>query len=191
MAITIPQAGGQTPVSVAGLAQQTQDSLDALTTDVVEAFAGLDQRITATDTKITPMRLDTTAGTRVFVTLGGADVMLSGDTGPRNIAALFDSTKYTSLGRADLRREGGRVTLYIRQLKNPQNGQALFTIPAGFRPPDIQNFPVSTLANAHRRAVIYANALSLNGLAANDELYFTISWMTTEAWPTTLPGTPG
>lgn len=120
---------------------------------------------------------------------------LEQDTGTRNITAL--ATGMTA-GTWTLRRAGKWVfmNLYEAAFTSTGTWQAPSgMIPSGFRPPAVPAyvlFPgaarVSTMSSAGVRISRYGGVDVYD--VATKAISVTASWVTDDAWPTTLPGTP-
>ena len=120
---------------------------------------------------------------------------LEQDTGTRNITAL--ATGMTA-GTWTLRRVGKWVfmNLYEAAFTSTGTWQAPSgMIPSGFRPPAVPAyvlFPgaarVPTMSSAGVRISRYGGVDVYD--VATKTISVTASWMTDDAWPTTLPGTP-
>lgn len=122
-----------------------------------------------------------------------------GDTGVRDIAALFSTAGYLTaqngaVDKLTLRRVGVQVELLLPGYNmTVTNGPNTLAWPAGFKPMVGPHFfttfspsgiPTGSV-NAHDTG-LYVKAAST---AANDRAIAT--WYTADAWPTTLPGIPG
>lgn len=116
-------------------------------------------------------------------------VVKNGDTGNRSVPAVASAgfTATTSLWR----RIGNTVSvsLLLRADAASTAGGSAITIPTGFRPAANLYFSppysgVGLLSFAPNGAGVLGNAL-----AANDQRYWTVTYLTADSWPTTLPGT--
>lgn len=158
------------------------------------------------------MRVDTSVGTRVFISDGTTERMVSGDTGVRNIASMA-STGWTVSGSnafLNMRRVGSTVFCEGR-LQASGNAVTLAGLSQVLAKPNtgfswIGNFPIVGVAKklpalsaatptdlgvVHSSGHLYVTFPKLAGTWADGEcVNFQISWQTTDPWPTTLPGTP-
>lgn len=112
-------------------------------------------------------------------------VVESGDTGTRAMPILSENG-YTG-GSVRLRRIGNMcylTGLSLTRASTVGGYQAVTDIPAGMRPLSPAYF--RTLIGSAYGYVTHEVTIAAAGLNEN----FTVTWMTAEAWPTTLPGTP-
>lgn len=119
-----------------------------------------------------------------------------GDTGRRTLHN-GDNPPSTGSGTVRVRRVGDTVSLSIFAYKMDESATSadtLFTIPAGFR----AEYPIYSHPITDRdfkditRATLdinYLGAASVIG-TPKGRLYLTLTWLTIDPWPTTLPGTP-
>lgn len=132
------------------------------------------------------LRLDTTVGTRIMA----GTHMIHGDTGLRNIATLMSD--FTSAGfDITIRRVNNLVQLgcYVRLADKPiAVTDVLMTLPAGFRPASRMRFL------GERPGIIDVindgQVVSRSEVPEGVYLSFSAHFMTSNPWPTTLPGTP-
>ena len=115
---------------------------------------------------------------------------LNADTGWRNVQDLMDPSLATAVAR--LRRFGPTCFLYI-QAKTPDagwvSGSTLLNSPGvGFRPP-FQMYTASSYAQVGNVILQATGALNLYTIGAAATGRWTLSWMTSDVWPTALPGT--
>lgn len=147
----------------------------------------------------TVIRRDDSVGTRVFI----GDVMVHGDTGVRDVKSLVNSNSFSlsgSLPRLTLSRRNSIVTLSfrIRIESSASETNILSAIPAGFRLNSQSKFvshgigligdqivPVGAY-NDGSQVKVTADLTSV-GLKMLSGM---IQWVTDDAWPTSLPGTP-
>lgn len=148
------------------------------------------------------MRVDTSVGTRVFISDGTTEHMLKGDTGWRDIRDLFvglNDEKYSTL---ELRIKRVNDTVYLRAtIQSSDNNfssvrlytQSLvhgfklagnFDWPAGHY---LFTFLVGTLGSSAYMSVTPQGG---TGTGTSAGMRVLTQWETTDAWPTTLPGTP-
>ncbi len=123
-------------------------------------------------------------------------VVQYGDTGARNVTSLKNVIGTLTLTTLQVRRIGPLVSMAIDFADSQTNPSsvALFTLPSGFKPtggPLYFDSPYnSSNTTAVRRMrisastgiVYYGGATDASGYAVN------MSWMTADAWPTSLPG---
>lgn len=136
------------------------------------------------------LRIDTTVGTRIFVTDGVTEHMIKGDTLNRNVTDLLtEGWAAVSNQHPTLRREGNSVTLRA-YLTRGVSAVAL-NIPPGFRPDvtHVQGAFYGLGTPAEQVGVeLTTTARFLGSSTGTHYCYF--RWNTRDAWPTTLPGTP-
>lgn len=147
------------------------------------------------------MRIDTTAGTRVFITDGTTERMVSGDTGWRDLTASFSSLgndpKLTAL-TIKVRRVGELVYLETIIMSADNTFPATTTVMSnisGFRSPGNYDWSAGYYGNTaivvgtlSTSAFIKAHLVPNSALGAG--LRFITRWVTNDPWPTTLPGNP-
>ncbi|MCW1250648.1 hypothetical protein ODZ83_10785 [Acaricomes phytoseiuli] len=142
-----------------------------------------------------PMRVDTSAGTRVYATIGGTEHLLSAETGARDITSLLTApaepggTPRWTAQRILLDRHGNTVTLRVTLLNGPA-GDPFITLPAGYRTRDWSEFYASNAGSMMSRGSGGATAGSFYLTGEARRALFTATWTTDDPWPTTLPGTP-
>lgn len=145
---------------------------------------------------IASQRVDQTAGRAVYAwdDVNSREQLIYGDTGLRSIPGqLQNGWTATDIF---IRRSGYDVTLHIEALNAAAMTAANFiSVPTGFAPVTGQNIARGVLHTGTSPAAMYrttypgSNVFNLQ--AANTTfplLYGTISYRTSEAWPTTLPG---
>lgn len=124
------------------------------------------------------------------------------DTGWRDVSALYDGA-VVSGGVITVRRIGNLVEMRMLvgwAQSTTTTGLTVLTLPSGFRPPanDYQTFqgrnfagrgtPAGFLGSDH---LIQANgAVSVYGCTATVTITADPKWVTGEAWPSSLPGSP-
>lgn len=126
-----------------------------------------------------------------------------GTSGARNIPHTELINGWSSSGGsfATIQRVGNMVTVAVQGLGGQDNTSAAFwNVPSGFRPADAA-FARTAVADGMGgvyRLYMGGNALALTTLSANvggnpttdiASLFFSISYATADAWPTSLPGT--
>lgn len=133
-----------------------------------------------------------------------------GDTGWRTVDMTADWSPYglTGGGKAtfDLRRLNNKVMFraavypagdMINRSKDGRHTTLIEQLPAGFGTAYYQNAGWASIGMSPHGSIIALNGrISLNALiglpgsySANDVLYINAEYETTDAWPTTLPGT--
>lgn len=155
---------------------------------------------------VSPVRFDTTAGRAAYIvdSVAQREQRIYGDTGWRDVTSLLDSAKWdyaSSNFHVLMRRVGDNVQMVAR-LKTVgavAAGDTFLTAPTGFRgpvpAPGAAPFSVGPVAAPTGVGHIRTAPFSVTGvldfrsaIAATTEISFALSWLTTEAWPTTLPG---
>lgn len=126
------------------------------------------------------MRVDTTVGTRVFITNGTIEHMIKGDTGQRELPLLGTRT-----GNVRISREGNMVTVDAIAISQTESGTTA-QIPVGFRPQSAKY--LRTFWN-FQASLPVGGALSLTAPTGVSD-YATFTYKTVDPWPTVLPGTP-
>ena len=132
--------------------------------------------------------------------VAGADA----DTGRRNVVADIDAdwAVHASAGYIRLQRVGERVYFEARLDRVTASGSrgsydAVYTVPSGFAPRNAYN--IRGLAAGPSGVQGYVSDISSPGRmdvwfpsggtwAAGDDVFFTASWYTNDAWPASLPG---
>lgn len=155
---------------------------------------------------LTIQRVDQAAGRAVYTwdPLNGREQLTFGDTGQRDISALVaaDDWNLSSAGHAILQRYGALCSLAFRAraARDLAPGTNLLVIPTGFRvsgrAPGTVPVSLGSVANpsgvAHVRAMPVTNlsgAIDLRtSVTAGTEIALLLTWLSTEAWPTALPG---
>lgn len=138
------------------------------------------------------MRVDTTAGTRVFITDGVTEVAVRSSTGPRRVPDMYRNGAGSVVeGEVPtISRDGDTVVLqFTGKSETWVSGDTFAQIPTGFRPATTQYLP-----NGYAGATAPATMNGLgdlrfhaNGLVSGRWVWM---WTTKDPWPTTLPGTP-
>lgn len=166
---------------------------NTLHTHVIGDVTGLQPALNAKGNAT--MRVDTSVGTRAFVSNGTTERMVSGDTGWRNVTPANGWS-----GLLFIRRLGNVVDLRIEGI-NPVTATSpiLYTFPAGFNPAGVATIPrlrgvVAAGAGTTitiRRFYVQNSELTVDTpLAVNLAWQGQLSGITSAPWPTTLPGTP-
>lgn len=137
-------------------------------------------------------RVDSTAG-RVIYTFDDVnfrDQLIYGDTGRRDISSICSGT--FSGGKLSIRRVGHTVDLYCVAYVPGVTGQFNMlesSLPVGFRPSNSRNFwgfqnsqPISVAVGFD------GSTINMTTVGSSYLVSFSISYTTTDAWPTALPG---
>lgn len=135
-----------------------------------------------------------TTGARKWISTGGNNTtwkVLDGDTGYRDISNLV-TFGWTTLYPSTLRRTGDVVTLRIIGLKAadpgvPPSGEHFMNSISGFRSLKLQGWFFGQSGITFREQSGYWDIVTPN---PNNAHYTTITFVTADEWPTTLPGTP-
>lgn len=143
------------------------------------------------------MRVDTTVGTRIFITDGVTEHMLKGETGRRRIESLVTNGwvgGYLAIGRI-----GNEVHIFGTGFKGAEStSEIAFYVPEGFRNnyfnaarlPLSGAYTGSTGATAVPMSIIYSTGSFYISNNVAGAIVFSASWPTSDPWPTTLPGIP-
>lgn len=140
------------------------------------------------------MRVDTSVGTRIFLSDGTTEHMIHGDTGIRNLGELLAEPSGAGLatGNFFIRREGNQVTLSAAlkavATDTMWKGSA---IPVGYRPAnqlEAVAYRLATLTTNGKIRVLAGTLYWYLPTEVNVESFVTLVWTTTEAWPTTNYG---
>ena len=137
-------------------------------------------------------RIDTSVGTRVFA----GDQMIYGDTGWRDFKQL---TTDVATSRADFRRVGNQVHISIRIPTLSSTSWTPFpsgSLPSGFRHRQYVTDCSITVSTNEGKAVGVLRTLSggtglrYDSGTSTGELSVYMTYISSDPWPTTLPGTP-
>lgn len=177
-------------LNAAGYTVQT-DLLTAKPPVPADPNTAQDSRLAVLETaKVT---VDNTVGRRAFAwdLANNRQQMIYGDTGLRDVSALDPDRE---VGTYNLRRFGNVVTLTAVLVKRLTAGTTTIAgmIPAGFRPDSTQVFVSLSIApgtNEFRVGVSTAGNYSVSSYVVGQYTQYSITWTTSNAWPTTLPGT--
>ena len=190
----LPQAEGAALRAEAAAVESSQSSLTAIqmAQSVIDRadtgeFDG-DQGVPGNAT----MRIDTTVGTRVFITDGVTERMVRGDTGWRNVTPANGWG-----GLLFIRRLGNVVDLRIEGI-SPETASSpvVYVFPAGFNPAGVNTIPrlrgVVSIGNGTtittRRFYVQNSELTVDTpLAVGVAMHGQLSGLTTDPWPTALP----
>jgi hypothetical protein len=129
-----------------------------------------------------------TCGAVEWIYDGTAWKVTYGDTGWRNVAAAIQSN--WTVDSFVMRRVGNTCFVDIINITRTASGTAVYTPPAGFK--NAKNFKVlvgtgdaTPVVHAFSVGAVFAFTQSVPaGVTAH------LSYLTNDAWPTTLPGTP-
>ncbi|MDO5534109.1 MAG: pyocin knob domain-containing protein [Propionibacteriaceae bacterium] len=111
------------------------------------------------------------------------------DTGRRNITGALTATP--TAGTASLNRVGNLVMLSLDGITLAANGSGnLAVLPLGFRPPPGETVSTTGQGISSRLQVTSPGNVQVYNWAAGAPIFATLTWITRDAWPTTLPGTP-
>ena len=117
-----------------------------------------------------------------------------GDTGARNLVASATPHANTTVTYFQVRRQGSSVTLfYYQSTSSSVNDVLMFdALPVGFRP----SFQITAIRN--RGGVVSALDQIVWDIRSNGQVYYSsagastmqgeVTWQTSDAWPTSLPG---
>ena len=121
--------------------------------------------------------------------IGGVEM---GSTGWRDLtAAQTNGWAFTTI---QLHRNGSHCTLrgvWPTTADDSKTSDTFYTLPSGYRSSLLLDQPVrnpSTVAGPFIRINV-AGALQALSSSSTSTVYFSITWVTTAAWPTSLPGT--
>lgn len=136
--------------------------------------------------------------------LNQREQLIYGDTGRRNITALFNGTAPNATvgitgGSVYLTRVGRMVELNMEAVTLPPGQSTSFVqlgdiIPAGFQPPNERDFPLGARLTGEGAG---GGSIRINRLTGRIYIYLhadgetirvTANWFTEEPWPTSLPG---
>ena len=116
-----------------------------------------------------------------------------GDTALRNVTSLITGAS----GRLSLSRVGATVFLNGQNIipsSDLTSGNSFISaLPLGFRPMERRDFTLAaTLGSSTNRSAFQftTGAIGVWLPSTSDKYSFQLSWQTSDAWPTTLPGTP-
>ena len=138
-------------------------------------------------------RIDSTAGRALYVwdEVNAREQLVYGDTGARGIGdILLNGWTANTAAEVTVRRQGSVVTLNAKMGANVATNDLFFTLPTGWRPRTQDQHVIS---GAHSSgAYKYARARWDGNLyvdyTTTGTVYVGGAWNTTDAWPTTLPG---
>lgn len=202
---------GQLPDRVSALetSQTAQDTLIAgkankVHSHVVGDVTGLQTALNGKGNAT--LRVDNTVGKRVFISDGTAEHLVSGDTGWRNINSALEPMWEPSLGGLVISRSGDAVYVqaYLKATSaasgvSRSGATRVFAAMPGFRPSQYagrgtailkSNIPGVVTSLATPTSIEVAGFATGGSYVAGDTVTFSVSYQTTDPWPTTLPGTP-
>lgn len=141
---------------------------------------------------VNPVTVEQSAGrvVKVWDYLNNRDQMIYGDTGSRKISSAFPDRVS---GESYIRRSGNVVTMDLDLMV--LSGSGTYThaglVPYGFRPTGLA-YGIAMHLNAavdmHRYNISSAGNWSLYYYTTGKALRSTLSWITSDPWPTALPG---
>lgn len=111
------------------------------------------------------------------------------DTGLRSVRDLFAGTP--GGGPIMLRRANNVVNLNIYGVSFASVNQTLWTLPVGFRPDYHRVFAANSFTASGARFIVSSSAGTVQSIGNTDgaTYYLTMTWLTNDAYPSTLPGT--
>ena len=115
--------------------------------------------------------------------------MTYGETGIRDVASSLETGEgYTTVTNLELRRIGNTVQLQAVTLARGSTGSGdkyFYALPTGFWPDQTVYFRTG-ISDCFAYVLVSDGKVYIRTASTSDGL--TLSWMTTTAWPTTLPG---
>lgn len=143
-------------------------------------------------TFIPQQRVDNTAGRAMYTwdDTTNREQLFYGDTGWRTVTTLLNGWTMSSYR---IRRVGSQVSFVIGSLNGSAATSNQFeTLPAGFQPYSTEGFTLfaesGSPVTVHRAYVGSAGQMTTNSPTPAVNIGGTMTWMTSQAWPTTLPG---
>lgn len=142
-----------------------------------------------------PIRIDTTVGTRVFA----GSQMIYGNTGVRKVEDLATGFDFSTAAHhtMTIRRLGDEITLEGTGVRSVLERFLTGTLPLGFRPKTGEYRGNRGFAQVGSSQIPLGNSNILVRISSVGNLIevgalveFSVKWITGDAWPTTLPGTP-
>ncbi len=115
-----------------------------------------------------------------------------GDTGQRNLAGeTLENGWALASSIFRLRRIGGLVTLTVATTKTSATADTIYTLPSGFRPPSSVYGVSSSATDDYADATVSSGGLLIMSRTYMNVAthYLSMTYMTADAWPSTLPGT--
>lgn len=116
-----------------------------------------------------------------------------GDTGLRDISNLL----LNATGAVSIRRTGSTVYLNVKGVtpESTLNSGSTFldVLPVGFRPMERRDFATMSKTQGGVSRSMFQFPTGAMGVwvpSTSDKYFFQHSWLTTNVWPTSLPGTP-
>lgn len=181
-------ANSERPAVFPAAQQASQTTLDTLLKQISDSIpAGdastLNSANEYTDQRTPQVTIDTSAGT--CVRIGG--LIVAGTTGPRNITTILS---YVTAGRVALAREANLVTIVFDSLTVSGSGWTqMGSLPIGFRPTLSVREDLDGASNGEQLVINAAGNLWMN--RSGSFIYRkTITYVTAEEWPSSLPGDP-
>ena len=140
---------------------------------------------------------DETVGRRIFTwnpaysSGSGGWQMTTGDSGWRDISSLVASVGTRTVTNIRCRRIMNSVH-FMQQITDTQtnpSSQSLVTMPTGFGSQSTKHFAMySSSVNVRRLGVFSDSTVVYTGTTDANRYDCEVSWITTEAWPSSLPG---
>lgn len=137
-------------------------------------------------------RVDQTAGRAIYAwdDLNSREQLIYGDTGRRDVAAA--AANGWVFGSLEVRRTGSMVSLSIYGLNRNSSAQNWgYQLPVGFRPSGYVRFLTQTHANPSAVApaeIDPSTGYVSAGWVTPTAHHGTVTYQTSDPWPTTLPG---
>ena len=142
-----------------------------------------------------PVRIDTSAGTRVFA----GTTMITGDTGTRDVSDFAEGFDFSTSThhRMTLRRVGDQVFLEATGVRTIDDVWITKVLPGGFRPRSgeynaLRGFVLSkgVISPVGNSNTLLRLSRSGGDYKTGDAIILNATWFTSDGWPTALPGTP-
>lgn len=122
-------------------------------------------------------------------------VVSNGDTGPRDIGALITNPANGTVTNVFLRRIGAMVHLTGRISSTAATSGVIYNLPDGWRPYVTTMARGGAMSATDQPVLVQAdNATGSGSLTvrtwntSTSQRYWSLTWPTSDAWPTTLPG---
>lgn len=132
-------------------------------------------------------RIDNTAGRAIYTwdETQNREQLIYGDTGIRDVASLVENG-WAVMGRLLLSRTGAIVTLIGDLIATDATDNTFLTLPNGFR---FAGGSYSAANGLGGTTLTYFHAGALQSAYRGNRTGLSLTWRTTDPWPTTLPGT--
>ena len=174
--------------------KRTNSWQDAKTTGLIHLDAGDGLEIVIPSGRRS-YTVSETAGRTVTVWdyLNNREQLIYGDTGWRNVTALTTNTTYSANGGVFLRRVNDTVFIDVSGATSSIVGTGskidLITLPSGFRA-SRETSSATTSGNSplSRALTNQYGGLSFYLVPNGKQFAVSMSWSTTDTWPTSLPG---